>query len=97
MIQSTLKTPVSPSRSGRVRRLLARQEELRNQLTSDPLLDLETVRTVLGVSYGTLNRLLATGRLKKFQIGRGERKVRQSALAAYLAQGDQRQAGESHV
>jgi hypothetical protein len=76
---------------GRVGQLLQRQQELQAQLTADPLLDLATVRSVLGCSYGKLNGLLARGELAYWQpVKFSERKVRQSALAAYLAKGDQR-------
>lgn len=75
---------------GRVGQLIQRQEEIRAQLVADPLLDLGTVRSVLGCSYGKLNRLLATGAVPYWQaVPLSERKVRQSALSAYLASGDQ--------
>lgn len=76
---------------GRVGQFLQRQEEIRAQLVADPLLDLGTVRSVLGCSYGKLNKLLATGVIPYWQpVKFSERKVRQSALAAYLKAGDRR-------
>lgn len=88
ILQTSVKNPVGPMQRGRVGRVLQRQQELRDELTQDPLLDLETVRAVLGCSYGTLNRLLSSGVLKQFQVGRGRGRVRQSALREFLAQGD---------
>ncbi len=75
---------------GRVGQLIQRQEEIRAQLVQDPLLDLGTVRSVLQCSYGKLNRLLHEGVIPYWQpVKFSERKVRQSALNAYLASGDQ--------
>jgi hypothetical protein len=72
-------------RRGRVGQLIQRQQRLRQQLVADPLLDLATVRSVLGCSYDKLNRLLATGAIPYWQpVKFSERKVRQSALTAYL-------------
>jgi len=91
MIQSgtTLQSPVKPVQRGRLGQLIARQQELRDELIMDPLLDLGTVQQVLGISYRTLNRMLNTGELRKFQVRRhASRKVRQSVLREYLRRGD---------
>ena len=91
MIQpESVKIPIGPVARGRVAQLIARQQELRAQLTADPLLDLKTVCTVLNVSYSTLNCLLASGKLRAWQaVPHGKRKVRSSILQAFLRQGDQ--------
>ena len=74
---------------GRVGQLIG-GEKIRAQLVQDPLLDLGTVRSVLQCSYGKLNRLLHEGVIPYWQpVKFSERKVRQSALNAYLASGDQ--------
>ena len=90
---STLKTSNHEFRSqqrGRAGQLIQRQQEIHAQLAQDPLLDLATVRAVLGCSYGKLNKLLHDRVIPYWQAVKfSERKVRQSALAAYLAAGDQ--------
>lgn len=74
---------------GRAGVLIARQQEIHAQLAQDPLLDLATVRAVLGCSYGKLNKLLHDRVIPFWQpVKFSERKVRQSALAKYLAAGD---------
>jgi hypothetical protein len=79
--QPTLETPV--------RELVEKSLRARSAITSDPLLDLRTVRLALGgCSYSYLRSLIASGELKTFRIGRGHHRVRQSALAALLARGD---------
>lgn len=64
--------------------------KLRAELINvDPLLNLQEVRSVLGCSYSTLNKLLVSGALKKWQpVKCGQRKVRQSELQKFLESGD---------
>ena len=68
-ISHSVKTPVK-ARANRafdlqVQRILA----LRQELTSDPLLDLRTVQNVLGgLSYASLNSLVRRGELKTFRV-----------------------------
>lgn len=63
---------------------------LQNELLGDPLIDLKTAALALGgCSYPTLNRHIASGRLKAFRIGpRGHRKIRLSSLRSLLAEGE---------
>lgn len=85
MLLSGLKSRNAP----RTQVVLQRKAELLNELTMDPLISLHQCREVIGCSYSTLNRLLASGVLKKWQPGgRGQRKVRQSELQKFLAAGD---------
>jgi len=60
----------------------------RAALMADPLLDLATCRVALGIGYSKLGQLLKSGELPSVRIGkRGHRKVRTSALKAFLAEG----------
>src|SRR5271157_5173041 len=60
----------------------------RAALMADPLLDLSTVRVALGgIGYSKMGQLLKSGELPSVRIGkRGHRKVRTSALKAFLAE-----------
>jgi hypothetical protein len=80
--QPTLETPV--------RKLVEQSLRARSSITSDPLLDLRTVRLALGgCSYSYLRGLITSGKLPTFRIGkRGHHKVRQSELQKLLARGD---------
>jgi excisionase family DNA binding protein len=67
----------------------APRARLLNELNPDPLLSLAEVRSVLGCSYSTLNKLLVSGALKKWQpVKCAQRKVRKSELQKFLAAGD---------
>jgi hypothetical protein len=79
-------------RSGLLNQQAQRALALQNELLSDPLVDLRTVRQALGIGYETLNRLIARGLLTSFRIGpRGQRKIRLSSLRKLLAQSEQPQ------
>jgi hypothetical protein len=86
-----VKAPVRSLQHGPLAQQIERNLQQRAALFSDPLIDLRTVRLVLGdVSYSHLRKLIKNGTLKTFRIGkRGHYKVRQSVLEALLAKGDQ--------
>jgi excisionase family DNA binding protein len=86
---SSTKASLRPVIGGRLGRLIARQEESHERLSADPLLTLAEVRRVLGISYSSLNRIIAAKKLTAWQIGRGQRRIRTSVLNSYLASGDQ--------
>jgi excisionase family DNA binding protein len=78
-------------RTGRTAQILARQQAMRDRIPIDPLLPLSEVRAALGVSYGTLNKLLQSGKLPYWQaVPCSQRRVRQSVLTEFLTQGDRR-------
>lgn len=81
---------VRPVAHGTLAAQIERNLAQRSALFSDPLLDLRTVAAALGnLSYSTIRKLIASGELKTFRIGkRGHYKVRQSVLCALLAEGD---------
>jgi hypothetical protein len=74
--------------------LLGQQVErslsMQRELLSDPLIDLKTAALSLGgISYASLNRIIYSGRLRIFRVGKyGRRKVRLSSLRALLAEGE---------
>jgi excisionase family DNA binding protein len=89
MIPATsTKASMRPLIGNRLSRLVARQEENHAKLSADPLLDLKTVRTILGISYSGLNRLIHSKKLTAWQVGHGARRIRTSVLNAYVASGD---------
>jgi hypothetical protein len=91
MEQSVITKPTTrlPARRTLVGQQVQRAVALQNELLNDPLIDLKTAALAIGgCSYPTLNRHIASGRLKVFRIGRGRRRVRLSSLRAFLAQGD---------
>ena len=78
-------------RTGRTAQILARQQAIRDRIPIDPLLPLSEVRAALGGSYGTLNKLLQSGRLPYWQaVPCSQRRVRSSVLNEFLARGDRR-------
>ena len=84
-----LKKPFRQVQRGPLAAQIERNLQQRAAILGDPLLDLQTVRLALGgISYSRLTKLVEDGSLKVFRIGRGHRKVRQSALQALLDQGD---------
>jgi hypothetical protein len=80
--QPTLETPVH--------KLVEKSLRAKSMITSDPLLDLRTVRLALGgCSYSYLRKLITDGMLPTFRLGaRGHHRVRQSELLKLLAKGD---------
>jgi excisionase family DNA binding protein len=61
-----------------------------NELMADPLLTIAAVRQSLGCGYAQLNRWITQGKLPVVRLGgpHGHRKVRLSALRAFLAAGE---------
>lgn len=93
---TSTKSAIRPEVSGRFSRLVQKQEELNARLTRDPLIDLKSVRSILGISYSQLNRLIKERKLPVWQAcPHGSRRVRSSALDAYLASGDQPRSEQS--
>ena len=85
---SSQKASMRPLTTGRLGRLLQRQEESNERLASDPLLTPRFVRSILGISYSGLNRLITEKKLAVWQIGHGHRRIRTSELNRFLASGD---------
>jgi hypothetical protein len=85
-----LQTPVRQTQRGPLAVAIERTIRQRQAILGDPLLDLRTVRAVLGnCSYSYLRKLITDGTLPTFRIGpRGHHRVRQSALESLLAKGD---------
>lgn len=76
---------------GRTAMLIKRQQAMRDRIVPDPLLTIGEVRAALGISYGSLNKLLSSGKLAFWRAVPGsQRRVRQSVLTAFLEQGDKR-------
>ncbi|MGA2333943.1 MAG: hypothetical protein ABSG08_01095 [Terriglobales bacterium] len=77
-------------------RAIEQQRKDQQFLFADPLLDQRTVRAALGnCSYHFLRKLILSGRLPAWRPNpsgkgarRGQHRIRQSALKAFLAQGD---------
>jgi excisionase family DNA binding protein len=84
------KSKVLPGARSLLAQQVTRTLALQNELLADPLVDLRTAALALGgVSYVTISRLIRTGRIPAFRIGKhGKRKVRMSALRAFLAESE---------
>lgn len=88
---NSIKSPVRQVQRGPLAHAIERQLAQRAELFSDQLLDVKTVQAALGgVSYATIRKLISSGRLRTFRIGKhGHHRVRQSVLRELLSSADQ--------
>jgi excisionase family DNA binding protein len=91
-----LSNSYGPSKNSPVATSIRQSFENARALYSDPLLSLRDALPALGnVSYGTLRKLIATGKIRVWRsTPRGHMKVRMSELQRFLASGDQPMGGQ---
>jgi hypothetical protein len=86
-LPQVLKTPVKVQQRTALQAQVERSVAVRQELYSDPLLNLPQVQSALGgISYKALDSLMRSGKLKCWRINpNGHRKVRLSVLREFIA------------
>jgi excisionase family DNA binding protein len=69
---------------------IIKTQEMKRELFSDPLLTMQEAKTALSMSYSTLRKLIAAGKIRSWRPSpKGHHRVRASEIRKYLAQGEQ--------